>query len=155
MNVAVHGNAKVSTGMHVVERYYGEIEDYDGSCSILYTDCKVSKNEYYYLKYKLLRRKIELIHAYWDDEDLNEFVVYLNMRESERWSGGRLPFGFVRRNGVVVEDAEKMALARWIIELHDEGLVYRVIREKIGGGMSISTIYRIVENRERYEKKKQ
>ena len=154
MNVAIHGNATAPVGMYVVERYHGEIEDYDGSCSVLYTGQELSKNEYYYLKYKLLRRKVELIHPYWNDEDLNEFVVYLNMRESERWPGGRLPYGFIRRNGVVLEDTEKMAMARRIIELHDEGLAYRVIHEKIGGSPSLNTIYTIVKNRDRYEKKK-
>lgn len=154
MNIAVHRNAVVPTGMRVVERYHGEIEEYDGSCSILYTDQELGKNEYYYLKYKLLRRRIELIHKHWNDEDLNDFVVYLNLRESGRWHGGRLPYGFMRRNGVVIEDAVKIVRARKIIELHDEGVAYRVIRERVEGCPSLNTVYRIVKNRERYEKKK-
>lgn len=150
MNVAVHRKAVAPACMHVVERYNGEIEDYNGSCSILYTAEDLSKNEYYYLKYRLLRRRVELLHAYWDDDGLNSFVVYLNRREGSGWHGGRLPYGFMRRGGVVVENEAKMALARKIIELHDAGVPYRMIRDQIDGCPSVSTMYVICKNRERY-----
>ena len=152
MNIATHMGVAPPAGMVSIEDYFGLIEDYDGGCGVLYTEQELSKNEYYYLKYLLLRKRVELIHPCWDDDDLNDFVVYLNQRESSR-RGGRLAYGFIRRNGVVVEDAVKIELARQIIELRDSGLTYRGIRDEIGGVLSVGTVSNICMNRERYKKK--
>ena len=153
MNIAAHMGVAAPVGMTVVEVYTGKIEDYDGSCGVLYTEDDLSKNEYYYLKYLLLRRRIELIHPGWNDEDLNEFVVYMNMRENDRRCRGRLPFGFIRRKGVIIEETHKIELARWIIELRDGGMSYRGIKNEIDVELSIGTIQTICANRDRYEKK--
>ena len=154
MIVSVHGSAKVPEGMWEFERYYGEIEEYNGDYDVLYTDQKMSKNEYYYLKYKLLRKNVELIHSKWNDDTLNEFVEYLSARSDENRPRGRVKFGFERRNGAVVENARRMEIARKVIELRDSGMTYRGIKSELNLNLCITTIQTICRNRELYEKGK-
>ncbi len=157
MNVVIHGEAREycdSLGLVVVGEYDGSLEEYKGLCPIVVTGEDMEENEYYYLKYLLLRRKVELISVRWNNEHLNSFVVYLNEREHDRGRHtGRLPYGFMRRNGVVVENPEKILVALEILRLRDEGKTYRDIKKRLPRemDMSISTIATICEHRERYE----
>ena len=165
MIVCIHGDASEfceQNDMVPVAQYVGDIEDYKGDCRILVTDRDMSENEYYYLKGLLLARGVDLISTrYKDDEKVLGVVMYTAQREQERRKqtyGGRQPFGWVRRNGVVEENPAMMAVARRIIELKDAGYTLRAIRDEDGirypdgRKISTSTIHLIVENRGKYEK---
>jgi hypothetical protein len=146
-----------------VTQYMGSLEDYNGDCRILVTDQDMSENEYYYWKGVLLARGVDLISTrYKDDEKVLGVVAYTAQREQERRKqtyGGRQPFGWVRRNGVVVENPAMMAVARRIIEMKDAGSTLREIQadEDVhhmdGRDVSISTINQIIKNRDKYEGK--
>ena len=159
MLVAAHGNVDEyceAHGMTIVERYEGDVADYKGGCSVLVTDNCETENEYYYLKYRLHRRKIELLSTHWCNEDLADFVTYLNSKVKNP-VGRRLPFGFKYEEGVVVEDPVCIGIARRIIALRDRGWKYREIQADDGVGypdgrtMPLSTIQVILNNRSKYE----
>lgn len=156
MIVAAHGNVSEfceKAGMTVYEKYEGDLESYNGSCPVIVTDQQMSKNEFYYLKCKLLRRRVELISVHHCDRELSEFVAYIDMMERREKHGGRLPFGFVK-GGV---DEKKMAVVRRIFELRDTGHTYKQIQKDPdvhhgdGRELSISTIQVILNNRSKYE----
>ena len=163
MNVAAHGNVDEyceSHGMTVVERYSGDVAEYRGSCSILVTDNCEDLNDYYYLKYLLRKRKIELLSTHWHSEDVSAFVRYMSLREEKRRKGsypGRMPFGFKRVGGVTVEIPEEIAVARRVIALRDAGAKYReivadpAVAYSDGRRMSVSTIQVILRNRGKYD----
>ena len=161
MLVAAHGNVDSyceSHGMTIRERWYGEVEDYEGDCLVLVTDNCEDENEYYYLKYKLRRRKIELVSTHWSDKSKEEFISYLHSRDQSENKGkfsGRTAFGFYRVNGQVLESPEAMAIARKIVELRDAGWTYRRIAEEVshpdGRKMAVSTVQQILKNRSKYE----
>jgi hypothetical protein len=133
--------------MIIVERYAGEIENYNGCCCVLVTDREMSAGEYYYLKGKMLARGIELVSTkYVDTENLSQVVV---KNVQEKRSRGRRRFG---------EDSEaEMAVVRRIFELRDAGRTMKEITEdeKVcyldGRRMVVSTIQTILNNREKYE----
>lgn len=162
MRVAAHGDVEAyckKRGMAIVERYDGKLDDYNGDCLILVTDNCRDKNEYYYLKYKLLKRKIELVSTHWCDCVIADFVAFMEQREREdrrEKSGGRLMFGFKREDSAIVEDPVAMATVRRIFELRDLGWKYREIAEDDGvcypdgGKLPLSTIQTILKNRSRY-----
>ena len=86
MIVAAHGNVDAyceAHGMVIAERFTGKVEDYDGNCLILVTDNCSDKHDYFYLRYLLLKRKVELISTHWESRDIEDFVTYLNQREQE------------------------------------------------------------------------
>ena len=156
MIVCAHGEVSEfceKSGLTIYEHYTGELENYAGTCPVIVTDREMTKNEYYYLKMKLLRRRIELVSIHHKDEDLSEFVVYMSQRQRKEKRGGRLPFGFTS-NGV---DEKKIAVARRIIKLRDSGYTYKQIQEDPevhhgdGRELSISTIQVILGNRSKYE----
>ena len=152
MYVAAHGDVSVycdSHGMTIHENITGELTEYKGACRVVVTDV-ADKNEFYYLKYILLRKKIELVSTRFDDASLNSFVLYLNEKKNGSYLG-KLPFGFQRIDGVVIEKPEEMKIAQRILKLRDSGFVLREIKNEIGGVLSISTIHNIIKNRERYE----
>ena len=158
MIVAAHGNVDeycTANGLVIGKRYEGEIENYGGPPVVLVTDRKLDKHEFYRLKLKMLRRKVELVSIYWEDSEVAEFVSYVATHGDKR--GGRVRFGFKRVNGETVEDAASMAVARRIIALRDAGVTYRGIvedegvRYPDGRRMSISTVQIILSNREVYE----
>lgn len=161
MIVCGHGDVAAYCKDHdmvVCETWSGEIDNYKGSSRVLVTDKEMSENEYYYLKGKLLGRGIELISTrYKDDKLLTEFLAYQANRRKPK-NGGRHPFGFYRRNGVLVENPAMIKVARKIIELRDAGRTLRQIqinpeiRHADGRQISISTIHVIVQNRGMYEK---
>ena len=161
MNVAAHGNVDAYCEAHdmvIVERYTGDVTEYNGGYHVLVTDNCEDQNDYYYAKYKLMLRKIELISTHWGDAGVEDFVRYLSEREFERRKDkytGRLAFGFRKVNGVVVEDEVSIGIARRIIALRDSGKKYREIADAVtypdGRRMSVSTIQVILKNRSKYE----
>lgn len=165
MIVAAHGDVKAyckEHGMAIGEVYSGALEDYRGRCLVLVTDADLDKNRYHYLKYKLLKRKVELICIHRQtDAEVGEFISYLNSQERRRQQElhkGRVPFGFRRdRSGEEVEDPESIAVARKIVKLRDAGWTYRKIvedpeiRYPDGRKLSISTVQVILKNRSKYE----
>lgn len=163
MVVAAHGKVDeycVAHDMTISARYEGDIEEYDLPIPAVVTDALRDKNEYYYLKYKFLKRGIELISIHHGPSCLNEFIVYLNNRDRERYYNcGRPPFGFVKRKGVEYEDPARMVVVRRIFELWDAGASYKeiVADEGVhypdGRKMRASTIQVILRNRKKYERK--
>ena len=158
MIVIAHGDVVeycAAHGMTIVDKYVGELEEYDVRGTILVTAEQLEKHEYYYLKYKMLRRKVELICVHWCDSEFREFVEYVAARETGRYIG-RLPFGFRRIGGETVADERGVAIARRIITMRDSGATYKAIQEDPdvhhldGRRMSISTIQVILKNRSKY-----
>lgn len=143
--------------MVIAGEYDGEIEDYKGNCPILVTDRIQDTNEYYYLKYKLLRKKVELISVHHNNEELLDFIRYMRGREQPDKNRGRVKFGFRRINGEVVEIPEMIAVARKIFELRDSGHTYGQIQNHPevhhpdGRKLSVSTIQGILKNRGEYD----
>ena len=157
MIVAAHGEVSEfceKLGMTIYERYEGDLESYKGNCPVIVTDQQMSKNEFYYLKCKLLRRRVELVSIYYCDKELSDFVAYLDQMERREKHGGRMPFGFTK-GGV---DKKKMAVVRRILELRDTGHTYKQIQEDPevhhgdGRKLAISTIQVIIKNRSKYER---
>lgn len=160
MLVAAHGNVDefcAAHGMQIGERYKGKVEDYCGKCMILVTDNCDTEQEYYYLKYKLRKRRIELVSTHWNNVDVDAFVRYMEQRETREKSGGRPAFGFRWENGSLVEDPAGIEVARKIIAMRDAGIPWRRIAETEGvshpngAPLSISTLQVIVKNRGKYE----
>lgn len=143
--------------MVVCETWTGDIDKYSGSCRVLVTDQKMSENEYYYLKGKMLGRGIELISTRHKDHKLmTEFLSYQANRRKEKY-GGRQPFGYRKVGNEIREIPEMIAVARKIVEMKDAGATLREIHECAdiyhpdGRKISVSTIQQIIKNRERYD----
>lgn len=161
MIVVAHGNVDAYCEAHdmfIVERYEGDVTEYRGGYHVLVTDNCADQNDYYYAKYKLMLRKVELISTHWGDAGVEDFVQYLSQRELENRKGkytGRLAFGFRKVDGVIVEDPESIEIARKIIAMRDAGKKYREIVAEVtypdGRRMSVSTIQVILRNRSKYE----
>ena len=159
MRVAGHGDVADycnAHGMTIVEQYTGDLENYNGDCLVLVTDNCKDKNEYYYLKYKLMKRKITLLSTHWCDCAIADFVEYMAAQRGAK-RGGRLMFGFKRENGEVVEDEVSMRIVRRIFEMRDQGKKYREIAADPdvcypdGRDLPVGTIQTILKNRSRYE----
>lgn len=71
--------------------------------------------------------------------------------------GGRQPFGFYKKDGVVYEIPHRIAVARRVIELRDSGMKLdgirgdSAVRWEDGRKLSIDTIARIVGSRGLYD----
>lgn len=146
-------------GMVVVEFYEGEIGNYNGVCRVLVTDQDISKNEYCFLKGKLLAAGVELVSTkHLDDSELLDFVTFTAIRERQKKQGGRNRFGFYSDNGEVKLHETGRAVLKRIFELRDAGHTYRTICDDDGvhhldgRKLSISTVQIILQNREKYEK---
>ena len=160
MVVCAHGDVSEFCEEHdmlIFERHEGDLEDYGGSCVVLVTDQKMEGKEYDDLKCKMFSRGIELVSTDWcDDETIVRLLRYT--LDSRKQRGGRQPFGFCKKNGIIVENPAMMAVARRVIELRDKGLTYQQIsrdpgvRRADGRPIGISTLQFIVTNRDRYEK---
>lgn len=160
MIVVAHGSVDAYCSDHdmtIGERYTGDLLEYRGSCPIVVTDADVSKNEYFYIKYLLLRRSVELVSTRWVSVELSEFVAYVVEQESKRRKryGGRLLFGLRLVGGVKVEDPELYPVVERIVKLRDQGATYAEIRadegvRRNGVELPISTIQTILNNREKY-----
>ena len=161
MVVVAHGNVDRYCSEHdmiIGERYEGDLREYKGRCPLI-TDADIPKNEYYYIKYKMLLRKVQIISVRWASAELSEFVAYCAEQEAKRRKvGGRVMFGYRRRGGVIVDDPAGMRVVDRIIELRDSGATYERIRNDEGvhhldgRKMSISTIQVILGNRDKYGK---
>ena len=159
--VCAHGNVKDfcdSKDMLICSEYSGELSDYHGGCRVLVTDQQMTKTEYYYHKDLLMRRGIDLISTgHEDTPEMLEYLAYSAERRREKY-GGRQPFGYQRKNGVVVENESLISVAREIIALRDRGMTLREIQEASGirhldgRKISVSTIQQIIKNREKYGK---
>lgn len=162
MVVVAHGEVDAYCNEHdmiIGDRYDGDLLEYKGRYAVVVTDAGVSKNEYFYMKYKLLLRKVELISVKWASVELSEFVVYCAEQESKRRKkSGRVRFGSQRRGGMIVDDPAGMRVVNRIFELRDSGATYERIRNDEGvhhldgRKMSISTIQVILGNRDKYGK---
>ena len=149
MIVCAHGEVSEyceKMDMIIVERYAGEIENYNGSCCVLVTDQEMSAGEYYFLKGKMLARGVELVSTrYVDTENLSYGEVKAAPAKRGR---GRRRFG---------EDSEaEMVVVRRIFELRDAGRTMKEISEdekvcyQDGRRMGVSTIQTILNNRDKY-----
>ena len=161
MVVCTHGEVSEfcrKYNMKVLETYEGDLSDYHGSCPVLVTDQCMSREVYDSLKCDLFSRGVDLVSTQWLDDDV---VVRLIRKQLEDRCkrGGRQIFGFTKRNGLVVEIPEKMAVARRVIEMRDLGYTLRQIRDDEdvyhtdGKKLAISTIQQIIKNRDKYERK--
>lgn len=139
-------------GMTIVEWYRGDLLEYRGSNCVLVTDAVMTRDEYHYAKYKLMRRNVELVSIFYVDGEVSEFLAYLSDRESENRKNvytGRPMFG--------CRSEEEMAVVRRIFELRDLGWSYKKIVEDPavcypdGRRMSTSTVQVILKNRSKYE----
>lgn len=165
MVVCAHGDVAAfckERNLDICETWDGNIEDYSGRCPVLVTDRDMSVQEFYYLRMILFSKGYDILSVHYPDidEKLNSFLEYVTEQERDRRKqtyGGRQPFGYTRKNGVVTEIPEMMAVARRILELRDAGYTLRRIREDAGvyhpdgRKISVSTIQQIIVNREKYE----
>lgn len=160
MVVCAHGNVSEFCETHemlVFEKHGGALDEYKGSCSVIVTDQKMTRDEYDTQKCVLFGRGIELVSVDWTDDEVT-LRLLRNQVESRKNRSGRQMFGFYRKNGIVMENPAMMAVARKVIELRDAGLTYREIKDDPavrwadGREIAISTLQVIVENRERYGK---
>jgi hypothetical protein len=161
MRVCAHGDVAEFCREHdmvICDTWDGNIENYRGGCRVLVSDQSLSENEYYFLKSRLMARGIELISTHHkDDESMVGFLMYANERDKSRHAT-RLPMGYCWSDGQKIEDKERMAVARRIIELRERGLTYREIRDdenvrrRDGEKLSLSTIQNVWRNKEFYKK---
>lgn len=159
MRVVAHGNVADYCAAHdmtIVERYRGKLDDYKGRVRVIVTDNCSDKHEFYYLKWKLMKRNITLLSTHWHDDAIADFVDYLNERRGEK-RGGRAMFGYMWMNGKLVHEPMAMSIVRKIFELRDAGYTYKKIAAHPdvcyldGSEMPLSTIQTILKNRSRYE----
>lgn len=160
MIVCAHGDVSKYCKAHdmiIGETYNGEIEDYNGHCGVIVTDCEMSEAEYYFLKGKMLGRRIELVSVHHKDNKLlSDFIKYQAERRKQNY-GGRQPFGYKKRNGEPFLTEEGFIVASRILEMRDKGYTLRQIREDKnvhhpdGRRISVSTIQLIIKNRKLYE----
>lgn len=157
--ICAHGDVDIfcrAHGWEITERYDGEITRYSGSCKLIVTAQRMDKNEYYWLKMTMLRRKIDVVSVYFCDKDLTDFVEYMSQKRRPKY-GGRLPFGFRRENGHVVRNDYEFSVVRRIVELREAGLSYREIvehedvRHEDGHKLSLTMVRSILMNRGRYD----
>ncbi len=161
MVVCAHGDVAKFCETHemeILECYIGYLEDYKGNCAVVVTDQRMTRAEYDSLKCALFGRGVELVSTEWTDD---EVIVRLlrNQIEQRGKRGGRRVFGFYQKNGQIVENPAKIAVARRIIEMRDAGCTLREIREDSGvrntdgSLLALTTIQTILKNRDKYEKK--
>lgn len=151
MVVVAHGDVDLyceSHGMTIGERYSGKLEDYAGNGVILVTGNCADLNDYYYTKYRLRMRGIELVSTHWHDKSVEDFVAYMAQKRRVK-KGGRVMFG--------LRSEAEMVVVQKIFELRDAGKTMRDIardpgvKYPDGREIPVSTIQVILRNRERYE----
>lgn len=156
MFVCTHGNVKEychNHGMFPIEKYKGELLDYDGTMAVLVTDKEMGEAEYYFLKGSLIARGVELVSIHYDDSE-----IFTQVGKYVAKIGGRYKFGFQNIKGKVVLTEKGREVVNRIFELRDMGYSYRQIiedskvRHLDGRKLNVSTAQMIVKNREMYEK---
>lgn len=159
MVVCGHGEVRGFCAQHemeIFERHRGNLEDYNGSCSVLVTDMKMSREEYEDWKCLMFARGVELVSTEWTDDEFILRLLHSQVRQRKQ-RGGRQRFGFYRKNGRVCEIPELIVVARRIISLRDQGCTLRQIQQDSevhhlsGRTICISTIQQIIKNREVYK----
>lgn len=143
--------------MQILEKYIGDISEYHrGNCSVIVTDQVMTREEYDDLKCTLFSRGVELVSTKWTDDEVILRLLH-NQIQNRKKRGGRQIFGFTKKNGQIIEIPEKIAVARRVIALRDEGMTLkgiradREVRHRDGQMLAISTIQQIIKNREKYE----
>lgn len=148
-------------GMTVTERYEGDPLLYRGPGKTIVWGGYHKMFEFYYVKFKLLRRGIGLLSVqdYGDmGAVLEQFVAYLARRERD--AAGRPPFGWRREEGGLVPVPEELRLADEILLLHSGGCSYREIAQRLraegktrpdGVSVSVSTVTRVCKRKELYQ----
>lgn len=161
MVVCAHGDVAGFCEKHeieILESYNGDLENYSGNCAVIVTDQQMPREAYEALKCTMFGRGIELISTEWTDDAIILALLRQTIARRKK-RGGRQPFGYMKRNGQIIEIPETMEVARKIIEMKDAGYTLKVIREddsiRHTGGkkLAISTIQQIIKNREKYERK--
>lgn len=160
MVVCAHGDVSdfcIIREMEILEQYSGDLSDYRGNCPVIVTDQRMTRQEYDSLKCTLFGRGVELVSTEWTDDEVILRLLH-NQIQNRGKRGGRQTFGFMKKNGQIVEIPKLMYVARRIIELRDSGMTLKEIQnfpeihhldyKKI----SVSTIQQIIKNREKYEK---
>lgn len=158
MVVCAHGNVSEfckNHEMEILEVFTGDLKDYKGKCAVVVTDQKMTREEYESLKCVLFGHGFELVSVEWTDDAIILALLRQTI-ERRKKRGGRQLFGFYKKNGVIAEIPEVVAVARKVIELRDKGWTMRDIKEHAdirhpdGGELGISTIESIIKNREKY-----
>lgn len=161
MVVCVHGEMDALVfcakhGLQVFELYRGSLDEYGGSCAVIVTDEKMTREKYESLKCSMFGRGYELVSTEWTDDEV--ILALLRQTVEQRGKrGGRQIFGFTKRNGMIVEIPERIAVARKVIAMRDAGYTLEKIRDTEGvrhadgKKLAKSTIQQIVKNREKYE----
>jgi hypothetical protein len=161
MVVCAHGEVAVFCEKHnieILESYSGDLESYRGSCAVIVTDQQMTREQYESLKCSMFIRGQELISTEWTD-DAVILALLRQAVENSKKHGGRNPFGFRKKKGELIEIPAMMEVARRIIEMRDAGYTWEYIRnhDEIrhanGEMIGLSTIQKIVDNREKYERK--
>lgn len=150
MVVCAHGSVAEFCEAHemkILERYDGDLNSYRGNCPVIVTDQVMSREEYDSLKCLMFSRGMELVSTEWTDD---EVIVRLLRHQLERRGkhGGRQMFGYYKKNGVIAEIPEKIAIARRIVAMRDAGAKLRELEGEFG--LSMSTIRTILDNRDKY-----
>lgn len=120
--------------LNVLERWPGEPLDYRGPGKLIVWGGYHRMFEFYYVKYRLLRRGITLlgIQDYGDLGDvLDQFVKYLAQRDHETHRGGRSAFGWQWVDGKRVPVPEELRIADRVLLLRESGCSYREIVRRL------------------------
>jgi hypothetical protein len=160
MVVCAHGDVSrfcEEHEMEILEKYEGDLLDYNGKCLVIVTDQKMSREEYESLKCKVFGHGYELVSVDWTDDAII-LALLRQMITNRKKRGGRNPFGFRKEAGEFVEIPMLIDVARDIIRMRDAGQTLKYIRDHEGichldgKKLSMSTIQQIIKNREKYEK---
>jgi hypothetical protein len=158
MVVCAHGNVTEFCENHemlVFEKHEGPLDEYKGSCPVVVTDQKMTREEYDRLKCVLFGAGIELVSVDWTDDEVILRLLRSQV-DSRKNRSGRQMFGFYRKNGVLMENPALIVVARKVIELRDAGYTLRDIRGNPdiawadGRRLAMSTIQAIIKNRDKY-----
>lgn len=159
MVVCAHGEVAAYCAkyeMEILEQYEGRLDEYCGSCPVVVTAQRMTREEYELLKCILFARGYDLVSVDWSDDATILALIRHTLRERGK-HGGRQIFGYRKENGVIIEIPEMIAVARRVIALRDAGHTLTEIREEEGvrhannKRLALSTIQTILKNRERYE----
>lgn len=117
-------------GWRVREAWGGSPLEYRGSGECLVWGGYHPMFEFYYIKFRLLRRGVDLIPTQ-DYGDLgyvlDQFVSYAAKRDREGRRGGKVPFGWRSEGGELVPVPGELAAADEILLLRENGMSLRGI----------------------------
>lgn len=144
--------------MQILESYFGDIGDYyKSNCAVIVTDQEMTRQEYDSLKCTLFSRGVELVSTKWTDDEAILRMLQCQIQNRKK-RGGKQIFGYTKKNGLITEIPEMIAVARKVLKMRDSGFTLKEIsgdkeiRYPDGRKISVSTIQQIIKNREKYEK---